>query len=387
MADARNSALLGCGFTDSETAGPVQFRDARLCAVAEKVQSGQRLDAADGLLLYQTDDLTGVGAIANSVRQRLHGPRTWYVRNQHINYTNVCNKQCRFCSFAANPGRGGPKPYSMSPEDVRAALLRYSDATITEVHIVGGIDPRLPYSYYLDVLAAVRAARPDVQIKAFTTVELDQIASVAGKPLPEVLSELKDAGLAAVPGGGAEVLSDRVHQLLHPCKLTPAEWLDVSRCVAAAGLTQYATMLYGHIETAEERVEHLLRIRELQDETGHLAAFTPLSFHPEGTALSELPGPTALDDLRAIAVARLMLDNVEHIKTFWIMNTPGVSQVALWYGADDMDGTVEEYRITFAEGRPGEVRQALSAEAMEALILEAGLVPVERDGAYREVAR
>ncbi len=363
------------------------LRDPALRGIAEKVAACRRLDAADGQLLYETDDLTGVGALANSVRQRLHGPRVWYVRNQHINYTNVCNKQCRFCSFAANIGRGGPAPYSMSPDDVRAALLRYSDAPITEVHIVGGIDPRLPYSYYLDLLAAVRSVRPDVQTKAFTAVELDQIASVAGKPLPEVLAELREAGLSAVPGGGAEVLSDRVHRLLHPCKLTPDEWLDVARAIADAKLTQYATMLYGHVETVEERVEHLIRLRDLQDETGHFVAFTPLSFHPEGTGLEHLPGPTAMDDLRAIAVARLMLDNIPHIKTFWIMNTPEVSQVALWCGADDMDGTVEEYRITFAEGRSGEVRQALSADAMEELIREAGLTPVERDGVYREVTR
>ncbi len=361
--------------------------DPALHAIADKIGEGTRLNAADGRLLYETDDLTGVGALADLVRQRLHGTRAYYVRNQHINYTNVCNKHCRFCSFAANPGRGGPQPYSMTPEQVRGALLRYSDAPITEVHIVGGIDPRLPYSYYLDLLAAVRTVRPDVQIKAFTAVELDQIAIAAGKPLAEVLLDLKQAGLCAVPGGGAEVLSDRVHQLLHPCKLTPRQWVEVSRAVARAGLTQYATMLYGHVETIEERVEHLLRLRYLQDETGHLAAFTPLSFHPEGTALDHLPGPSALDDLRAVAVARLMLDNIPHIKTFWIMNTPEVSQIALRYGADDMDGTVEEYRITFAEGRYGDVRQALSAEAMVTLIREAGLEPVERDGVYREVVR
>lgn len=361
--------------------------DPALQPVAERVVRGERLTRQDGLLLYATDDLTGVGALANAARERMHGRRTWYVRNQHINYTNVCNKQCRFCSFAANIGGGGPQPYTMAVDEIRDALLRYGDAPITEVHIVGGIHPHLPYSYYLDVIRAVRAVRPDVHIKAFTAVELDQIAHVAGKPLADALMDLKDAGLSSVPGGGAEILSDRVHALLHPCKLTPDQWLEIARTVAQAGLPQYATMLYGHIETIEERVDHLLRMRELQDETGHLLAFTPLSFHPDGTRLSHLPGPTALDDLRAVAVARLMLDNVPHIKTFWIMNTTPVSQIALWYGADDLDGTVEEYRITFAEGRRGDVRQAMSAEAMVNLIEDARSVPIERDGLYREVRR
>jgi aminodeoxyfutalosine synthase len=362
-----------------------RIADTALLPIAAKVLHGERLSFSDGCVLYGTDDLTGVGALANVVRERLHGRTVRFVRNQHINYTNVCNKQCRFCSFAANIPVGGPRPYTLSVRDIQAALLRYGDAPITEVHIVGGIDPRLPFSYYLDLLRAVREIRPDVHIKAFTAVELDQIARVSGLSLPDTLAELKKAGLSSVPGGGAEVLSDRVHRELHPCKLTPGEWLDIARAIARAGLPQYATMLYGHIETIEERVQHLILLRDLQDETGHLLAFTPLSFHPEGTDLAHLPGPTALDDLRAVAVARLMLDNIRHIKTFWIMNTPQVSQIALSYGADDMDGTVEEYRITFAEGRKGDVRQALSAEAMMRLISEAGFTPVERDGMYREV--
>jgi aminodeoxyfutalosine synthase len=200
-----------------------------------------------------------------------------------------------------------------------------------------------------------------------------------------VLSELRHAGLSSIPGGGAEVLCDRVHDALYPAKLTPVEWIETSRAIGQAGLPQYATMLHGHIETADERIEHLERLRDLQDETGHFLAFTPLSFRPEGTDLANLPGPTALDDLRAIAVARLMLDNIPHIKTFWVMITEPVAQIGLLYGADDMDGTVEEYRITYAEGRPGDVRQALRPEAMVRLIAEAGLVAVERDGTYGAV--
>jgi len=361
--------------------------DDRLLPLAEKVASGARMDRDDGLLLYESPDLTAVGAMANLVRQRRFGRRTHYVRNQHINYTNVCNKQCRFCSFAAHgdPERAGA--YVMSPEQVRESLIRYADAPISEVHMVGGIHPGLPYAYYLDLLAAVRSVRHDVHIKAFTAVELYQIAAVARKPIGSVLEELEAAGLSSVPGGGAEVLCDRVHDSLYPRKLTPSEWVEVSREIARAGLPQYATMLYGHIETVGERIDHLLRLRALQDETGHILAFTPLSFHPEGTGLAHLPGPTALDDLRAVAVARLMLDNIAHIKSFWVMIGADVAQMGLWYGADDMDGTVEEYRITFSDEKPGDVRQALSPTAMEALIREAGLEPCERDGVYREVRR
>jgi len=356
-----------------------------LADIAARIQTGERLGRDDALLLYREPDLTAVGALANLVRERLHGDRAYYVRNQHINYTNVCNKHCLFCHFARNPKDGGPAPYTLSPEDVRAALRRHADVPITEVHMVGGINPRLPYAYYLDLLAAVRAERPGVHIKAFTAVELAQIAEAAGKPLDETLAELKAAGLASVPGGGAEVMSARVHAALHPRKIDANGWEEVSRAVARAGLPQYATMLYGHIETIEERVDHLLRLRALQDETGHFLAFTPLSFHPEGTYLDDVPGPTGHDDLRNIAVARLLLDNFAHIKTFWVMNTPQVSQAALWYGADDMDGTVHEYEITFPPGELGRRQQVLTRRQLLALIEEAGRTPVERDSLYREL--
>jgi aminodeoxyfutalosine synthase len=365
--------------------------DGALARVTEKVLAGERLDASDGLILYATSDLTGLGALAHHARTARHGRTAYFVRNQHVNYTNVCNKGCRFCSFyakagpASSPDRPGAAAYVLTPDQVQAALVRYADAPITEVHMVGGIHPGLPYAYYLDILSAVRASRPDVHIKAFTAVELRQISEVAGKPLSVVLAELRHAGLSSIPGGGAEVLCDRVHDALYPAKLTPDEWIETSRAIGQAGLPQYATMLHGHIETADERIEHLERLRDLQDETGHFLAFTPLSFRPEGTDLANLPGPTALDDLRAIAVARLMLDNIPHIKTFWVMITEPVAQIGLLYGADDMDGTVEEYRITYAEGRPGDVRQALRPEAMVRLIAEAGLVAVERDGTYGAV--
>ncbi|HSV73233.1 MAG TPA: cyclic dehypoxanthinyl futalosine synthase [Chthonomonadales bacterium] len=352
--------------------------------LAARVHAGERLGRADALLLYREPDLTAVGALANLPRERRHGSRAFYIRNQHINYTNVCCKQCRFCYFARSPRDGGAESYTLSPDEVRFALRRHASTPITEVHMVGGIDPKLPYRYYLELLEAVQAERPGVHIKAFTAVELVQIAEAAGKPLDETLAELRAAGLSSVPGGGAEVMSPRVHAALYPRKLDADGWEEVARAVARAGLPQYATMLYGHMESVEERVDHLLRLRALQDETGHFLAFTPLSFHPEGTWLDHLPEPTGFDDLRSLAVARLVLDNFAHIKTFWVMNTPQVSQAALWYGADDMDGTVHEYEITYPPGEMGRKRQALTRPQLIALIEEAGRTPVERDSLYRE---
>jgi aminodeoxyfutalosine synthase len=224
-----------------------------------------------------------------------------------------------------------------------------------------------------------------VHVKAFTAVELVEIARVAKKPLEACLEDLKAVGLTSIPGGGAEVMSARLHALLHPKKIGAEGWTEVARAVAKAGLPQYATMLYGHVETLEERVEHLMRLREIQDETGHFLAFTPLSFHPEGTYLDHLPGPTGVDDLRNLAVSRLMLDNFPHIKSFWIMNTAQITQIALWYGADDIDGTIHEYEITYPEGHLGEKKQVLTRKQLLMNIREAGRAPVERDSLYREV--
>jgi aminodeoxyfutalosine synthase len=358
---------------------------ADLLPIYEKVESGERLSREDGVLLYRHESLTAVGALANIVRERKHGDRTYYVRNQHINYTNICNKFCKFCSFYAK--KGGPAPYEMSLEEVRQALRRYKHVPITEVHSVGGINPRLPYSYYIDFIKAIKEERPGVHVKAFTAVEIVEIARVGKTTIEGALRDLMDAGLDSLPGGGIEILSDRVHQELFGRKLRGEEWLEVARIAAKLGLRQYATMLYGHIETEEERVDHLIQLRELQDETGHFLCMTPLSFHPEKTELEHIQPPTAYDDLRNIAVSRLMLDNFEHIKSFWIMNTVPVTQAALWYGADDADGTVLEYEITYKEGEFGQKSQALTPSNMIAMIVEAGRVPIERDSHYNQVAR
>jgi aminodeoxyfutalosine synthase len=357
--------------------------NAGLTNIYEKVMRVERLSADDCLQLYQTPDLNAVGALANIVRERMSGDKTYYVRNQHINYTNVCNKGCKFCAFYAQ--KGGPDPYTMSIADVEAKLRMHLDVPIKEVHMVAGINPKLPYQYYLDLLRAVKQTRPGVHIKAFTCVEIAEIQRQANKPLPEVFAELREAGLDSLPGGGIEILSDRVHMALFDRKLDGDQWMEISKAAAEAGLLQYATMLYGHIETIPERVEHLVKMRELQDETGHFVTFTPLSFHPEGTQLSHLPHPTGDGDLRNIAISRLMLDNFQHIKTFWIMNTPQVSQLAQWYGADDLDGTIHEYEITYKDGEQGNKQQVLTRPQLVNLIVEAGRTPVERDSFYNEV--
>ncbi len=356
-----------------------------LIDIYRKVEAGQRLSAEDGLRLYQTPNLTGVAAMANLVRERLNGDTTYYVRNQHINYTNICNKFCKFCSFYAK--KGGPDPYEMTLDEVRARLEWHRDVRITEVHMVGGINPRLPYSYYMDLVRLVKEVMPGAHVKAFTAVEIEQIASKGKVSITQALKDLMDAGLDCLPGGGIEILSDRVHRELFGRKLSGEEWKAVARAAASLGLPQYATMLYGHIETLEERVEHMVQLRELQDEVGNFLSFTPLSFHPENTDIPDVKPLTGDNDLRNIAVSRLMLDNFAHIKSFWIMNTPEVTQASLWYGADDCDGLVHEYEITYKEGDFGNKKQALTYENMCYIIREAGRVPVERDSLYNVVER
>ena len=364
---------------------PEQIVGTELIDLYEKVEIGERLSFDDGMRLATTPNLTAVGYLANIMRERLHGPKTYYVRNQHINYTNICNKFCKFCSFYAK--KGGPDPYEMSLEEVQRRLDWHKDIAITEVHMVGGINPRLPYKYYMDLVKLVKASRPDVHVKAFTAVEIVEIARVGKVSIDQALADLIEAGLDSLPGGWIEILSDRVHAELFGKKLNGEEWKDVARSAAKLGLRQYATMLYGHIETAEERIDHLVQIRELQDETGHFLTMTPLSFHPEGTELEHIEHPTADDDLRAIALSRLMLDNFEHIKSFWIMNTVAVTQAALWYGADDADGLMHEYEITYKDGDWGNKSQSLTHEGMVRMIEEAGRVPIERDSLYHEIVR
>lgn len=364
---------------------PERIVGADLLDIYEKVAQGTRLSFEDGMRLFTSPNLTGVGYLANIVRERHHGARTFYVRNQHINYTNICNKFCKFCSFYAK--KGGPAPYEMSLDEVKRRLDWHRDVPLTEIHMVGGINPRLPYQYYLDLVRLVKESRPGVHVKAFTAVEIVEIARQGKVTIEQALADLIEAGLDSLPGGGIEVLSDRVHEELFGRKLRGEEWKMVARAAATLGLKQYATMLYGHIETLEERVDHLIQLRDLQDETGHFLTFTPLSFHPEGTELEHIEHATADDDLRTIAVSRLMLDNFEHIKSFWIMNTVPVTQAAIWYGADDVDGTVHEYEITYKDDDFGNKSQALTRDNMIRMIEEVGRIAVERDSLYNEIAR
>lgn len=345
--------------------------------IEQKVLAGERLTLEDGLSLYDAD-LNAVGYLANIVRERVAGNVAWYVRNQHINYTNVCNKLCKFCSFYVAPK--DDRGYVLSPEDVQARVRQHLEIPISEIHMVAGINPKLPYQYYIDIVQAVKEIRPDVAVKAFTAIEWVQIARAAKKPMREVMLELKEAGVSSIPGGGAEVFSDRVQGEMFWTKSDSDEWMDVARTAHEVGLSSNATMLYGHIENAQERIEHLIALRELQDETNGFLCYIPLSFHPERTEIDHLPGPTGMQDLREIAVGRLMLDNFPHIKTFWIMNTIDVSQVALWYGADDVDGTIQEYEITRKSYE--ETRQVLTRSQLVERIVEAGRDPVERDNVY-----
>jgi aminodeoxyfutalosine synthase len=356
-----------------------------LMDIYRKVDLGERLSFEDGMRLYATPNLTAVGYMANIVRERRHGAKTYFVANQHINYTNICNKFCKFCSFYAK--KGGPAPYEMNMDQVRERLGWHRDVDLTEIHMVGGINPRLPYSYYMDLIRTVKEVRPEVHVKAFTAVEITEIARQGNCTVEQALADLMEAGLDSLPGGGIEILSDRVHQELFGKKLNGDEWKDVARAAAKLGLKQYATMLYGHIETLEERVNHLIQLRELQDETGHFLTMTPLSFHPEKTELEHIAKPTADMDLRGIAVTRLMLDNFEHIKSFWIMNTAPVTQMALWYGADDADGFVHEYEITYNDGDFGNKSQVLTRSNMIKLIEEVDRIPIERDSLYNEIVR
>ncbi len=360
-----------------------QVQRAGLGGIYDKVLAGERLSPEDGLALFAARDLNLVGAMANIVRERKNGDITYFNRNLHINYTNICNKQCLFCAFDRLPGEEGG--YVMYEEEIQERFSRWEGIPISEVHMVAGIHPRLPFEYYTDLLRMVKRIRPDIHIKAFTMIELAQMARKAQLPLEETIMLLKEAGLDSCPGGGCEVLSDRVHKELFRLKLKPEQWLETQRMVHKCGLRSNATMLYGHIETMEERVEHFVKLRELQDETGGFQTFIPLAFHPDNTEISHLPPTTGFDDLKVIAVSRLMLDNFPHIKGYWTMISPRLAQVSLIYGSDDMDGTILEEKITHEAGAL--TPQSLTLEYFVRLIKEAGRIPVERDTLYNELAR
>jgi len=362
--------------------GLPQFQDPALRPIYEKVAAGVRLDREDGCALFDSPDLLGVGRLAQMVREKLHGRKAYYIYNQHLNYSNICVNACRFCAFGRKAGEAGA--YEMSLEEIFAKIKARAHEPITEIHIVGGCHPDLPFDFYLDMLKGIHAIRPEVHLQAFTAVEVAHLAEKAGRSILDTLTALKDAGLGSLPGGGAEVFSPRVRESLCPTKLSPEGWLAVSQTAHRLGLKTNATMLYGHIETLAERVDHLLRLRAAQDDTGGFQAFIPLAFHPQNTALNDLKGPSAVDDLKTLAVARLLLDNFPHIKAFWVMFGPKMAQISLCFGVDDVDGTVIEERITHMAGAT--TPQGLSRSQLRALIREAGCEPLERDTLYRVVA-
>ncbi len=351
----------------------------RFQAVADKIRSGTPLDFDDGVFLYRYPDLLAVGSLANEVRERLHGDDTFFNVNFHINPTNVCVADCMFCSFARlRPEM--PQAYTMTLEQVRGKLLERKDQPVTEIHIVGGLHDGVPWSYYVDILRVLKKERPDIHLKAYTAVEIHFFAEHYKMTYEQVLTDLKEAGLGSLPGGGAEIFADRVRRKICRDKATAAQWLEVHRTAHRLGLRSNCTMLYGTIETIEDRIDHMLRLRELQDETGGFQTFIPLAFHPEGNALGKLPPPTGVDDLRTYAVSRLMLDNIPHIKAYWIMIGLKTAQIALSFGVDDLDGTVQEEKIYHMAG--AETPQALGREDLIRLIREAGRRAVERDTLY-----
>ncbi|MBI5603038.1 MAG: aminofutalosine synthase MqnE [Deltaproteobacteria bacterium] len=358
-----------------------EIRDPDLKKIGEKINNHERLNQDDGLILYNTGDLLGLGILANRVREAKNGNRAYFIINQHINYSNICRNRCRFCAFGKDPD--DPQAYQMSLDEIEAKVRERLTDPISEIHIVGGIHPDLPFSYYLEMLERIKALRPEVHIQAFTAVEIAHLAELAGRPVNETLSILAEAGLGSLPGGGAEVFSPRIREALCAKKLSSKNWLAVSMTAHRMGIKTNATMLYGHMETLEERVDHLLALRQAQDETGGFLTFIPLAFHPKNTEIDHFNGTTGLDDLKNIAVARLMLDNFPHIKSFWIMIGPKLAQISLSFGADDIDGTVIEERITHMAG--AETAQAMTRDEILHLIREAGREPVERGTLYNQL--
>ncbi|MEX2260710.1 MAG: aminofutalosine synthase MqnE [Bryobacteraceae bacterium] len=361
----------------------VHIEDARLKPILEKVQADARLTYEDGLALYRSHDILALGYMANLVRERLHGSLTYFNVNRHINPTDVCVASCRLCAFGKKAK--DPKAYTMSHEEVwQRAGEGWSEA-ITEFHIVGGLHPELTLEWYCDMLRGLKQRFPAVHLKAFTMVEVGYLAARAKISVRETLERLKDAGVDSLPGGGAEIFHDRVRRIICDHKITGEEWIETARVAHRLGLHSNCTMLYGHIENEEDRVDHLLKLRELQDDTGGFMTFIPLAFHPDNTPLAHILKTTGFMDIKNIAVSRLMLDNIPHIKAYWIMMTPKIAQIAQRFGADDIDGTVVEEKIYHDAGAT--TSQSLRRAELLQLIRKAGREPVERDTLYRPVSR
>ena len=359
-----------------------RLRAAELTDIARKLADGTRLSFDDGVRLFECPDLLTVGWLANREREKRHASRTYYNFNIRLEATNVCVASCLFCSFARlKPGDAGS--YTMSLEQAWDKLRQRSHQPLTEVHVVNGLHPDLPFDYYVELLRGFKRIRPEIHLKCFTAVEIAFFADLYSMTDERVLRALQEAGLDSLPGGGAEIFAERVRRKICHDKCGTDRYLEIHRTAHRLGMRSNITMLYGHIETAAERVDHMLRTRALQDETGGLQAFIPLAFHPDNNQMRKLPAPSAADTLRVHAVSRLMLDNVPHVKAFWIATGVDVAQIALWFGVDDLDGTVQEEKIYHMAG--ARTPEAMSTADIRRLIRAAGRSPVERDTLYNVI--
>jgi len=349
--------------------------------IAEKIAADERLTRQDGLALLHCRDILELGAYAHREKQKRTSSHVFFNINCHINLTNICTSRCSFCAFSCD--RDDPHAYTLTPDEAVSRVRAAQPLGVSEIHMVSGLHPDLPFSYYLDMVKTLKNEFPAVHIKAFTPVEIQYFSEISNSSIHDVLAVLKDAGLGSLPGGGAEVLSTRVRQQLCPRKATKEQWLAIMKAAHGMGLKSNATLLYGHIETREEIIDHLLSIRNLQDETGGFQTFIPLPFHPRNTMIDSFSKPTAFQQLRMYAVSRLFLDNVPHIKSYWIMTGLKIAQLSLFFGSDDIDGTVIEEKITHAAG--ADTAAGLAREDLIALIKQAGNVPVQRDTLYNTI--
>ena len=352
-----------------------------LVSIAAKIESGRRLSAEDGLQLTASNDLPAIGLLAHHMREQMHGDAVFYNINRHINPTNVCYVGCELCAYADDPNAEGA--WSYSPQECVEIARRDWSSDVSEFHIVGGLHPRWKFPVYLDILKALKEAFPSVHLKAFTMVEIDFLAKLAKLSVPETITTLREAGLDSCPGGGAEIFHPEIREQIASKKMSSERWLEVSGMVHEHGLKSNCTMLFGHIEKPEHWVDHLIRLREQQDKTGGFQCFIPLAFHPAGTKFANLPGPDLVTKLKVVALSRLMLDNIPHIKAYWVMLGREIAQLALRFGANDLDGTVIDERVTLAAG--GEAGKGMTVDTIQDFIRDVGLRPVLRDTVYNEI--
>ena len=359
-----------------------RLAEAGLLDIDAKLQREERLTLADGVRLFECDDLLAVGWLANREREKRHGAKTYFNYNLRVEATNVCVANCLFCSFARlQPGMAGA--YTMSLEEAWDKLRQREHQPITELHIVNGLHPDLPFDYYTELLRGFKRIRPGIHLKCFTAVEIAFFADLYKMSDEQVLRELMAAGLDSLPGGGAEIFAERVRRKICDDKCGTDRYLEIHRTAHRLGMRSNVTMLYGHIETYAERVDHMIRCRDLQDQTGGFQAFIPLAFHPDNNQMRKLPAPSAADTLRTHAVARLMCDNIPHVKAFWIATGVDVAQTALWFGVDDLDGTVQEEKIYHMAG--SSTPEGMSTAELTRLVRAAGREPLERDTLYNIV--